>query len=74
MSKENFDQQHILHNEQKTSFLGLMIQSLVAILKYLFAPHKLTIADGRRLKDIHESTGFYFPLKSERINREEKSN
>jgi len=69
MSKENFDQQHILRNEQKTSFLGLMIQSLVAILKYLFAPHKLTIGDGRRLKDIHERIGFSFPLKSERVNK-----
>jgi hypothetical protein len=42
---------------------------LIAIFKYLFAPNKLNIGDGRRLNEIHKKTGINFPIKSERVNK-----
>lgn len=68
-NKENFDREYILYGEPKLGCLGLIAQSLVAVFKYLFAPNKLNIGDGRRLKNLHEKTNVSFPIKSEKINK-----
>jgi len=67
--EEKFDQEYILYGEKRPGCLGLIAQSFVAILKYLFAPNKLNIGDARRLKRVHQDIGASFPIKSEKINK-----
>lgn len=64
-----FDEEYILYGERKPGCLRALGQALIAILKWLFFPHRLTIYDGRVLKRTHDTTGLSFPLKSERVNR-----
>jgi len=67
--ENNIDMEYILYGEKRPGCLGLIIQSFVAIFKYLVAPNKLNIGDARRLKDIHQNTNVSFPIKSEKINK-----
>jgi hypothetical protein len=67
--ENNIDMKYILYGEKRPGCLGLIAQSLIAIFKYLFAPNKLNIGDGRRLNEIHKKTGISFPIESERVNK-----
>lgn len=69
MGKEKIDMEYILYGERRPGCLGLVGQAIVAMLKFLFFPRKLTIGDARRLKDVNEKTGISFPIKSERVNK-----
>jgi hypothetical protein len=67
--ENNIDMEYILYGEKRPGCLGLIVQSFVAIFKYLVAPNKLNIGDARRLKGIHQDIGASFPIKSEKINK-----
>jgi len=66
---KGLDMDDILYGEKRPGILGLLGQSFLAVLKYLFKPEKLTVRDARRLKGVHEKTNISFPIKSERFNK-----
>ena len=68
-NKGNFDLEYLLYGEKRPGCLGLLGQTIVSLLRYVCFPHRLTIGDARRLKEVNEKTGISFPLESEKINR-----
>jgi len=46
--------------------IPLLLKEMVAVLKYAFSPHKLTVGNAKLLQKIHEETGLSFIVETDR--------